>query len=167
MTQNDGEMLYQLDQDIEVMRFINGGKRTTRDEITNVLLPRMKSYTTPERGWGIWAVFLKETNQYIGWILVRPMDFFSDKPQFDNLELGWRFERASWGKGYATEAAKAIADELARKTDIKKFCAIADEDNYGSIGIMKKLGMTFIKQYIHHDPLGDWDVVYYERSIAK
>ena len=40
------------------------------------------------------------------------MHFFSDTPEFDNLELGWRFFRSSWGKGYASEAAIHIKQAL-------------------------------------------------------
>ena len=92
MNQNDGELLFQLDQDREVMRFISGGQLTTRSEIESIFLPRMKSYTNPQKGWGLWAIYDKDSGEYIGWILVRPMDFFSDNPQWDNLELGWRIK---------------------------------------------------------------------------
>ncbi|WP_366509048.1 hypothetical protein [uncultured Paraglaciecola sp.] len=45
MTNEDGELLFQLDQDPDVMRFINGGKLTSMDEINDVFIPRMESYS--------------------------------------------------------------------------------------------------------------------------
>jgi len=45
MTNEDGELLFQLDQDRDVMRFINGGKLTSMDEINDVFIPRMESYS--------------------------------------------------------------------------------------------------------------------------
>lgn len=155
---DDAELLYELDQDPEVMRFISDGVLTSKDKILNVFMPRLMSYTDPTQGWGMWGVFSKISGDYLGWILVRPMHFFSETPQFDDIELGWRFKQQSWGKGIATEAAKKIMDTLQEQTDIKIFSAIAVTENYASIRIMQKLGMTFVSSGIHKDPLGDMHV---------
>lgn len=165
MGEGDEALFYELDQDAEVMRYINGGKASTMIDIINVTIPRLMSYRNVETGWGIYSVFVSQTNEYIGWILVRPMDFFGDTPEFDNLEIGWRFKASSWGKGYATEAAQAIMDGIGEQTDIERFSAIALEDNEASIKIMKKLGMEYVKTDIHKDPLGDLEVVFYEVSV--
>ncbi len=165
MTPADAELMYQLDQDVEVMHFINGGTLTSRQDIEKVYMPRMQSYTNRDEGWGIWKVMLKHENTFVGWILVRPMDFFGEHPENDNLELGWRFSRDSWGKGYATEAALCIKNALVKLGNIKKLSAIAIEENTASTNIMTKLGMRFIKKDIHKDPLGDDFVVFYEVDV--
>jgi RimJ/RimL family protein N-acetyltransferase len=162
MTIDDAELLYQLDQEPEVMRFISDGNPSSRETIYNVLVPRMQKYLNSTKGWGIWQVNITETNEYIGWVLVRPMNFFSTSPEFDNLELGWRFFQTSWGKGFASEAAQHIKDVLAAKSEYKKFSAIADESNLASIGVMKKIGMSYIKTYLHIDPLFECNVAYYQ-----
>ncbi len=162
MSADDAELLYQLDQDPEVMRFITDGEVSSRESIDNVLVPRMQKYLNPDKGWGLWQVNIAETAEYIGWILVRPMNFFSDSPEFDNLELGWRFCRSSWGKGFASEAAQHIKDALSVNADNKKFCAIADENNLGSIKVMKNIGMSYVKTYLHIDPLFECNVAYYQ-----
>ncbi len=161
----DAELLYQLDQDEAVMQYINGGKKTSRQDILDVFLPRMAQYTDATQGWGLWKVTVTASNQFIGWILVRPMDYFSAQPQYDNLELGWRFMRNSWGQGYATEAAKQIKNSLAEQVGIKRFAAIAMPGNAASIAIMKKLGMRYIKTDIYRDPLGDDEVVFYQLDL--
>jgi RimJ/RimL family protein N-acetyltransferase len=162
MTADDAELLYQLDQDPEVMRFISDSVPSSRETIENVLVPRMQAYINRDKGWGIWQVNITETDEYIGWVLVRPMNFFSDSPEFDNLELGWRFCLSSWGKGYASESARHIKDALSVSSENKKFCAIADENNLGSIGVMKNIGMSYVKKYLHTDPLFECQVVYYQ-----
>lgn len=53
MGQEDAQALWALDQDPEVMRFLNGGKLHNMDDITNVVMPRMAKYTNPDKGWGI------------------------------------------------------------------------------------------------------------------
>jgi RimJ/RimL family protein N-acetyltransferase len=95
MSADDAELLFQLDQDPEVMRYINGGTCTSRADIQQMFIPRMNSYLNPQEGWGLWKVSLIATKQFIGWILVRPMEFFSPSPEFDNLELGWRFMQST------------------------------------------------------------------------
>lgn len=165
MGPNDAQALWALDQDPEVMQFINGGKPHSMETIVDVFLPRMKLYTNASKGWGLWQVSDQETQEYLGWVLVRPMDYFSDNPIFTDLELGWRFFKKSWGKGYATEAAVAIKNALAEQTDITHVSALALEDNHGSINVMKKIGMKFVKKYIHKDPLGDFNAVHYQMPI--
>jgi len=162
MTADDAELLYQLDQDPEVMRFISDGQISSRESIEKVLVPRMQKYLNLYKGWGLWQVNLTESDEYIGWVLVRPMNFFSDFTEFDNLELGWRFFRSSWGKGFASEAAIHIKNALAKYPENKKFSAIADEENLGSIGVMKNMGMSYIKTYLHVDPLFECQVAYYQ-----
>ncbi|MDH5434013.1 MAG: GNAT family N-acetyltransferase [Gammaproteobacteria bacterium] len=163
---SDAELLYQLDQDPEVMRHINNGKLTSREEIRDFYLPRLEKYTNTEKGWGLWKVCFKESGQFIGWVLVRPMKFFSDSPQWDNLELGWRFVSEFWGHGYATEAAQSIKQALIHSGLATRFCAIAVKENKASISIMKKLGMNYIKTYLDKDAAREVDVVYYEISCS-
>ncbi len=168
MNRADAKLMHQLDQDPEVMRYLNGGKPSSMATIMDVFLPRVEAYTNAVKGWGLWKVTIKASNEYIGWVLVRPMEFFSDKPEFNNLEMGWRFKQSSWGKGYASEAAIAVRDALIEnKTTIAEnnfthISATAVKQNLGSIGVMKKLGMTFKKEYLCQAPHGEVDSVYYQ-----
>ncbi len=165
MSAKDAELMFQLDQDIEVMRYINGGKMTTRKEINEVYIPRMESYTNSQKGWGLWKVMLQESDIFIGSILVRPMGFFNESPDYQNLEIGWRFSRNSWGYGYATEAATQVVRALIEQGGINKLTALAFEENTASINIMLKLGMQYLKKDIHKDPLGDEEVVFYQLEV--
>ena len=165
MDESNAQDLFELDQDPEVMKYINGGIPSSKQDIENILLPRMASYTNQEKGWGLWKVNVLHSKAYIGWVLIRPMDFFSDIPQFDNLELGWRFKQESWGKGYATEAAKHVMDALIKNKSASQYSAIAEKENIASIAIMKKLGMQFIKHDLHKDPLGDVHVDFYSLQV--
>jgi len=167
LTQNEGHLLYELDSDPEVMRYISDGKTSSMDFINNTYLPRLAKFSNPEKGWGIWKVIVKESQDFIGWVLVRPMDFFGDTPKYDDLEMGWRFMQKAWGKGYATEAAQAIKNVVEKQDDVNFISAIAEEDNIGSISIMKKLGLDYIKTDIHKDPLGDAELVFYQQRVTN
>ncbi|GGD76544.1 GNAT family N-acetyltransferase [Lacimicrobium alkaliphilum] len=168
MDEDDDALLFELDQDPAVMQYITHGKTTSREEIRNTFIPRMLSYRNAEKGWGLWHVRIKEDDHFIGWILVRPMHFFSEQRDDQDIELGWRFKQSAWGKGYATEAARHITNAIiARDSSIRSISAIAMEDNLGSINIMGKLGMCFVKKDLHKDPLGDMEVVYYSKMLAE
>ena len=173
MTIDDAQLLFDLDQDPEVLRYIPGADVPSMQDIYDVSVPRMQSYTNEAEGWGLWKVTTLSGNsgenadksRFIGWVLVRPMDFFSDTPKLDDLELGWRFKRDSWGKGYATEAALSIKTALIAKGNIKRLSSIALEDNAASVSIMKKLGLNYIKTETHKDPLFESEVVFYHLDV--
>ncbi|QOL27238.1 GNAT family N-acetyltransferase [Thalassotalea sp. LPB0316] len=168
MTPAHKQQLFDLDQDPEVMKYINGGKVSTWDDIHNRFIPRLQAYANPDKGWGLWMVETLANNEYLGWILVRPTEFFNDeKPtEENNLELGWRFFKKSWGKGYGTEAAMAVMRALqAQNPDVEKFSAMAEIDNNGSINIMKKLGMSYQKTDTYKEVgFDNMEVVYYHTT---
>jgi len=93
------------------------------------------------------------------------MGFLSDKPEFDNIELGWQFFKKAWGKGYATEAATALKDTLIAQGGVNYISALTTEENIGSVRVMKKIGMSLFRSYRHKDPIGDFDAVHYQMSV--
>lgn len=162
MTENDGDLMMDLDSDPEVMRHITNGKTTTPDEMRNIYIPRMKSYTNPSKGWGLWKTFRKMDDEFIGWFLIRPI---KDDPA--SVEIGWRFKRKFWGKGYGTEGAKIFRDHVFRQEGILKLVAIAMPDNIGSHKIMEKIGMTYKKTYFHDEPLFKGELVLYQMESPQ
>lgn len=167
LSEQDAALLFEVDQDAEVMRYINGGTLTSMQTIKDVMLPRMAKYRDPATGYGIWQVRRQADNSYLGWVLIRPMGFNTATPSLDDVEIGWRFKRSFWGQGYASEAALAVAKAvLGQNQHVKYLSAIAMPANEGSIGVMRKLGMQFIKRYIHQDALGDVDAVLYRLATA-
>ena len=160
ITESDADFLWQLDQDELVMKYINGGKKSSKEDIQNIFIPRVQAFSNFAFGWGLWRVEKLDDGESIGWILVRPFGFFTQHPETDNIELGWRFKQSSWGKGYATEAASTVKEAL-YEIGVEKFSAIANPDNAASINIMKKLGMSFSHELEYKDKIFDETVVVY------
>nr|WP_170308264.1 GNAT family N-acetyltransferase [Parashewanella tropica] len=161
MSEKDADLLWELDQDPEVMRHLTNGVISSREKIDHFVIPKIKAFTEPEHGWGMWKVTLKESDEYCGWILIRPMEFFEDAREDRNLEIGWRLKQCYWGKGIATEAANQIKETLNRQNKVDRFSAIASVENHASIKIMKKLGLKYDKTIHYSDDFFAGEVVYY------
>ncbi|MEX0749445.1 MAG: GNAT family N-acetyltransferase, partial [Dehalococcoidia bacterium] len=104
LTEDDVDDLVELDGDPDVMRFINGGRPTPRDEIANEHLPAFLGYYERFAGYGFWAAIEKSTGAFVGWFHFRP----PPDADSDDVELGYRLRKSAWGKGYATEGSAAL-----------------------------------------------------------
>jgi 3-dehydroquinate dehydratase/shikimate dehydrogenase len=99
-------------------------------------------------GWGMWAVSVPEAADFIGFIGLNRVDF--QAPFTPAVEVGWRLAYDYWGKGYATEGARACLKygfETLRLGEIVSFTAVP---NGRSRAVMERIGM-------HRDPKDDFD----------
>ncbi|MCL2108789.1 MAG: GNAT family N-acetyltransferase [Oscillospiraceae bacterium] len=84
-----------------------------------------------------WGFTLKETGELFG---SGGCYFRDDKGMF---ELGYILMKKQWGKGFATEAARAIVDFAVRKLKRKNLYVIHAKDNPESGRVIQKLGFTY------------------------
>jgi RimJ/RimL family protein N-acetyltransferase len=106
-----------------------------------------------ERGWGFWAVELKSTNEFIGFVGLHAQNESSGIPHAPFSEIGWRLSSQHWGKGYAPEAAsKALefAFETLNEPSVYAFTTLSNEP---SQKVMRKLGMVNVKHDFNHPKL--------------
>ncbi len=104
------------------------------------------------QGWGLWAVALKEPDQFIGFVGLHAPS--ADLPFSPCLEIAWRLHRPFWGKGYATEAANqalAFAFESLSVGNVLSFTSCA---NQPSRRVMERLGMVNTDHNFKHPDLG-------------
>ena len=100
-----------------------------------------------ERGWGWWAVEVAATGEFIGMAGIDPVD---EGVPFHGVEAGWRLARGAWGRGYATEAARAVVGYGFEALAFPEILAIAAAGNARSHAVMRRIGMS-------HDPADDFD----------
>lgn len=81
-----------------------------------------------------WAVCLKDTGRLIGNIYLSERDF-------DTWELGYVFNPAFWGKGYATEAARNRIGYAFRERNARRITAMCNPVNTASWKLLERLGM--------------------------
>ncbi len=145
-TPDDVENLVELDADPEVMRYINGGRSTSRVEIEREVLPWFLHYYERFDGYGFWAAVEKATGEFIGWFHLRPPpDAAPDEP-----ELGYRLKRSAWGKGYATEGSQALIEKAFKDLGAQRVWAETMVVNTASHRVMAKAGLKYVRTF-HQD----------------
>lgn len=103
------------------------------------------------RGWGFWAVELTSNNTFIGFVGLHKPTY--DLPVTPCVEIGWRLTGEYWGKGYATEAAKAAMTfgfEALALTEIYSFTSVS---NNRSRAVMTRLNMVNSNENFEHPML--------------
>jgi RimJ/RimL family protein N-acetyltransferase len=149
-TDDDVENLVELDGDPEVMRFINGGRPTARDEIENEVLPAFLDYYERYAGYGFWAAIEKSTDRFVGWFHFRP----AEGAPPDEVELGYRLRRSAWGKGYATEGSRALIRKGFAELGVQRVVASTMVVNVASRRVMENAGLKFVRKF--HQPWPDY-----------
>jgi RimJ/RimL family protein N-acetyltransferase len=142
-TEADVENLVALDSDPAVMRFINGGKPTSREEIQREVLPRILSYYERYDGYGFWAVIEKGTGAFLGWFHFRP----AEGSPLDEPELGYRLRASAWGKGYATEGSRALIRKGFTELGVRRVVASTMTVNRASRRVMEKAGLRYVRTF--------------------
>lgn len=90
-----------------------------------------------DRGYGTSAVFEKDGDQFVGYCgVVR-----APENNFD--ELIYALNQSAWGKGYATEAGRAILDYVFERSSLDAIYATIHPENPNSVHVAEKLGLRF------------------------
>ena len=142
-TEADVDLIFDLDSDPEVMRFLNGGIPTPRGVIEYEILPRILGYYRRFPAYGFWAAFEKDTGEFLGWFSFKPAD--ETRPQ--EIELGYRLRRATWNQGYATEGSRALIRKGFTELGVERVVATTYQDNLASRRVMEKAGMRLVRTF--------------------
>jgi RimJ/RimL family protein N-acetyltransferase len=143
----DAEPLAAINADPEVMRYIGRGAVLGRG-LSDDLLTRFEREWR-DRGFGLWAVEEQATpGELLGFCgLSVPMFLPEVLPC---VEVGWRLARAAWGRGLATEAARAaLAFGFGPEHGMREILAIVSPGNERSLRVAEKLGMTLRPDRFH------------------
>jgi ribosomal-protein-alanine N-acetyltransferase len=99
-------------------------------------------------GFGWWAAELKETQAFIGFVGLSHVPF--EAHFTPAVEIGWRLASAYWGRGYATEGARASLETAFTRLGLDEIVSITVPANARSRRVMERIGMT-------RDPADDFD----------
>ena len=109
-----------------------------------------------------YAITLKDLDTVIGMLALHPEKF--------KVGLGYVLARDSWGKGYMTEAVRAMVNWLMAQPDVYRVFAVCDAENISSARGMEKAGMTregLLRRYIVHPNISDEPRDCYMYAVVK
>lgn len=92
---------------------------------------------------GFWAAQEAGSGVFLGWFEFRPLDENSAAV----VELGYRLNKAAWGRGYATEGSRALVDKGFTDLGVDRITANTMTVNSGSRRVMEKAGLSFIRNF--------------------
>ena len=141
--EDDYPIMTLLNQDDDVMEFF---PEKPSEEETYTFVDRMNAMLT-QHNFCYFAVDVLESKKLIGFIGLSLKDFLKEFDTF--IDIGWRLKKEAWGYGYATEGAKRCLSYGFKDLNLKTIYAVAPVVNQKSIAVMKKIGMTYSKEFRH------------------
>lgn len=133
-TDGDVAAMHALFSDPEVVKYIGGNLDTP--ERTRERVMRWIGFQE-ELGYSCWAVIEKSSGEVIGDCGLSPLEYKGPE-----IELGYDFRRDCWGKGYATEAARACLDYGFKELKLDTIVAVVFRENVASCRVLEKCGMS-------------------------
>jgi len=134
----------QMNADPRVMEFFPAP--LSREE-SDALITRIEA-GFDRHGFGLWALEVRETGQLIGFTGLAPPEF--EAHFTPAVEVGWRLAAPAWGRGYATEAARAAIAFGFERAGLEEIVSMTSALNERSRAVMERLGMS-------RDPADDFD----------
>lgn len=131
--ERDLEAFAAIYADAETMRFIGEGRTFNRAETWRSIANMLGHWLL--RGYGMWTVERKDTGAAIGRV------GYLDSEGWPGFELGWLLARPEWGRGYATEAARAALDHATGALGRERVISLIRPGNAPSARVAAKLGL--------------------------
>ena len=150
-TAADADDLLTLDGDARVMRFLDRRVKS-RADIQAQVLPRLLAFYDRYPGFGCWAAHAHADGGFVGWFSLHPtspsaaaMVRWADAPpgEIAVASMGYRLRVSAWGRGYATEGARALVRRAFTHLGIQEVVATTMAVNTGSRRVLEKAGLTY------------------------
>lgn len=145
----DAEYLFHLNSDADVIRFTGNTTFGNVEEARQFIL-NYDQYN--KYGFGRWAVLDKNNGDFLGWCGLKRTAGTNEH------DIGYRFFKSNWGRGYATEAAKVSLLIGFSQFNMNEIIARAVKENLASIRVLEKAGMTYYKDFVFEK----WPAVIYK-----
>jgi RimJ/RimL family protein N-acetyltransferase len=141
--ESDREPFAALNGDPQTMVFFPATlTRAESDDVVDRVEARFEAC-----GYGLWALEVQETGQFIGFTGLAPMP--DDVPGAGGTEIGWRLARPAWHHGYATEAARAALGVAFDAVGLPEIWSMTAVLNTPSQAVMRRIGLAEAARFTH------------------
>ena len=131
---DDAEHLFQLNEDWDCIKYTGDKAFKNLEEAENLV----KNYDHYEKyGFGRWTVLDKTSGEFLGWCGLKYDE------NLNEYDLGFRFLKEHWGRGYATEASELCLKMGFEKFKMPEIVGRVIPENIASIKVLEKLGMIY------------------------
>jgi RimJ/RimL family protein N-acetyltransferase len=152
VTAADVDNLLALDGDPEVMRYLEPRVKT-RAQIETEVLPLFLGRHQRYPDFGRWAADARDGGDFIGWFGLRPVqpsgaamvDWPDAPPGSGVAEIGYRLRRSAWGRGYATEGARALVRQAFTELGVREVVATTMAVNARSRAVLERAGLLYAR----------------------
>jgi len=117
----------------DVRRFLFDGAVLSPEEVTGAIEASARDFAAG--GYGLWVIWEPGGTELAGTAGLRPLEDLG-------LEVFYSLAPGAWGRGYATEAARAVVEYALGRLGLPEVLAEVDEGNTGSAAVVERLGMT-------------------------
>jgi len=150
---SDAEDFFEMDAAPEVHRYLGNNPSTSIEQARSVIDNIRQQYI--DNGIGRWAAVEKSSGKFIGW---SGLKFITDieNNQTHFYDVGYRLHPNFWGKGYATESAKAALEYGFSTLQLKEIIGMCHEENTASRKALEKCGLKFVEKFKYNDHTCNW-----------
>lgn len=149
MRQEDAEVLFEMDSNINVHKFLWQKPIIDIVEVHESIKMVRAQYI--KNNIGRFVTILKETNELIGWTGIKFVTDHVENGNTNFYDYGYRLNERFWNKGYATEATKVWLDYGFNQMKIDKMNAYTHSENGASNHVLQKVGFHFMEDYHDND----------------
>jgi RimJ/RimL family protein N-acetyltransferase len=144
-TEADDESLLLMEQEPDVLKYVGRKPLADLDAYRTKIQTTFLPYYDKPGGFGAWAIVEKVSGEFVGGGTLRPGMDSNDAAEMgytsEDVELGYGLRKPSWGKGYATEIAKALVRRAFTELGAVSVVACVTVDNLASVRVLEKAGL--------------------------
>lgn len=142
-----------LNSDPVVLHYLGETPLTTIEQSLEIIDNIRKQYA--DHGIGRWAAIEKSSGEFIGWAGLKFITAVENNRTHFH-DVGYRLIPRFWGKGYATESAKAALEYGFTTMKLQEIIGMCNEKNLASRRALEKCGLTFVEKFQFDDLTCDW-----------
>lgn len=133
---DDADTWFSILQEQGILHYFPNPKPPPREKADSYIAHHQKQWE--ERGYGHWAVVTPEDGQVVGW---NGLEYL---PELGETEVAFLLSSRVWGRGYASEAARAALNFGFETARLDKIIGLVHPDNIASISVLEKCGLRFV-----------------------